>query len=64
MNWHDLATALCLMLVLESVLPAAAPRQWQRALANLTSANPGHLRWFGIGGLLVGAILLQWLRGE
>lgn len=62
MSWQDLGTALALMLVLESLVPAIAPRRWQRTMGLLAQARPHQLRRIGMVGMVVGALLLQWIR--
>lgn len=62
MAWHELATAVGLVLVLEGIGPFLAPARWQRAVATLMTIAPHRLRWVGLGSMLLGAALLQWLR--
>jgi len=53
---RDLASALCLVLVIEGLLLFAAPRSWQRMAERLREVAPQHLRV--IGGVMVGIGIL------
>lgn len=56
--WHELAIAFCLLLVLEGLMPFAAPRQWRAMLATVSQATDGQLRLAGLASMLTGVILL------
>lgn len=56
--WHELAIAFCLLLVLEGLLPFAAPRQWRAMLATVSQADDRQLRLTGLASMLTGVILL------
>ena len=49
---HDLAAALCLVLVLEGLFLFAAPGAWQRMAEQMRQLPPRHLRV--IGGVMIG----------
>ncbi len=53
---HDLAAALCLVLVLEGLFLFAAPRAWQRMAEQMRQLDPRHLRV--IGGVMIGIGIL------
>jgi hypothetical protein len=53
---HDLAAALCLVLVLEGLFLFAAPKAWQRMAERMREFDPRHLRV--IGGVMIGIGLL------
>ena len=55
---HELAVAFCLMLVLEGILPFAAPRLWQRMLLSVSSADERTLRLAGLASMAAGVGLL------
>lgn len=59
---RDLATAFCLMLVFEGILPFLSPARWQQAMALAAQMPPRTLRLFGLGSMLLGAVLLHWVR--
>ncbi len=49
---HQLAAALCLVLVLEGLFLFAAPRAWQRMAEQMRQLEPRQLRV--IGGVMIG----------
>ena len=55
-------TALALVLVLEGILPLAAPRLWRRVFSEMLGLRDGQLRFFGLVCVLVG-LLMVWLFG-
>lgn len=59
----DLGAALCLLLVLEGLLPFANPQGWKNTLRQLTELDDRTLRWIGLGAILLGLIGLRLLRG-
>jgi uncharacterized protein len=54
----SLITALALMLVLEGVLPFAAPRVWREAFQRATELADGQIRFLGLGSMLLGMVVL------
>ncbi len=59
----DLWAALALVLVLEGVLPFLAPVRWKEAVQALAQLADGQLRMIGLGSMVVGLLLLWWVRG-
>jgi uncharacterized protein YjeT (DUF2065 family) len=55
--------ALALMLVLEGVLPFLAPNLWRDTFRRITQMSDGQIRFVGLSSMLVGLLLLLWLRG-
>ena len=53
---HDLAAALCLVLVFEGLFLFAAPNAWQRMAEQMRQMQPRHLRI--IGGVMIGVGVL------
>lgn len=56
---HDLAAALCLVLVLEGLMLFAAPRGWQRMAAEAQKLPPRTLRLIGAAAIAIGLIALR-----
>lgn len=52
MMGHQIAAALCLVLVLEGLFLFAAPRAWQRMAEQMRQLEPRQLRV--IGGVMIG----------
>jgi uncharacterized protein len=60
--WQELSIALCLLLVLEGILPFLCPRQWREALAQLIRLSDRQLRLMGLASMLLGTTFLYWLH--
>ncbi|MGB0129086.1 MAG: DUF2065 domain-containing protein [Rhodocyclaceae bacterium] len=54
----SLLTALALMLVLEGLLPFAAPKIWRDTFQRATELADGQIRFLGLGSMLLGMVLL------
>jgi uncharacterized protein len=53
-----LLLALGLMLVLEGLLPFAAPRLWRETFRRVTELADGQLRFIGLTSMVIGVVLL------
>jgi len=62
MGWQDLATALCLMLVIEGILPFLYPRRWREMVAMLAEVDDRTMRVIGLVSMLLGTGLLYLVR--
>jgi uncharacterized protein YjeT (DUF2065 family) len=51
-------TALALVLVLEGLLPFAAPRLWRTTFLRLTQLSDGQLRFVGLIAIAIGLMAL------
>ena len=51
-------TALALLLILEGLLPFAAPRVWREGFRHLTELSDGQLRFVGMMSVSVGLLAL------
>lgn len=56
--WEDLARALCLMFVIEGMVPFLYPARWRRLIAALAEVSDRQLRMAGLASMLVGVALL------
>ncbi|WP_018953105.1 DUF2065 domain-containing protein [Thioalkalivibrio sulfidiphilus] len=63
MLWNDLLAALALLLVLEGLMPFLNPAGLKRALLQVAELPDSVLRGFGLVSMVLGALLLWWLRG-
>ena len=54
----SLWTAFALVLVIEGVLPFAAPRIWRDAFRRVIELSDGQLRFIGLASIAVGIIAL------
>lgn len=60
--WQELGIAVCLVLVLEGILPFLYPRQWKSIVIQAASLPDRQLRVAGLISMMLGTILLYWLR--
>lgn len=63
MLWNDLLAALALLLVLEGLMPFLNPAGLKRALLQVAELPDSVLRGFGLVSMVLGVLLLWWLRG-
>jgi uncharacterized protein YjeT (DUF2065 family) len=54
--------ALALMLILEGVLPFLAPNLWRDTFRRITQMTDGQIRFVGLSSMIVGLLLLLWVR--
>lgn len=62
MQWRDLLTGLCLVLVFEGVVPFLAPHRWKEAMRQISSVDDNVLRGVGLASMAVGVALLYIVR--
>ena len=60
--WREIATALCLMLIFEGIVPFLDPRGWQRTLVRVAQVHPGAVRMLALASMAIGLLLLHWIR--
>ena len=60
--WRDLGTALCLLLVIEGMLPFLSPRGWKSGVRQALALDDRSLRVVGLSAMLCGAGLLYLIR--
>lgn len=60
--WTDLGVAMCLVLVIEGIMPFAAPRRWRQMVLSVAQADDRTLRLVGFASMAVGATLLYVIR--
>lgn len=56
--WQEIAIALCLMMVLEGMLPFISPRSWRQVVHMIDNMDDNWMRLIGLGSMLTGTILL------
>jgi len=61
MTLDDLWVALCLLLVIEGMMPFLYPEKWQNWLRQVVEEEPSVLRWVGFAMMISGSLLLVWL---
>lgn len=60
--WQSLATALCLVLVIEGLMPFLAPGRWKRMLTAVIQISDSQLRIIGLCSMVIGTFLLYLVR--
>lgn len=53
-----LGLAIALMLILEGLLPLAAPARWREIFRRVAELSDGQIRFFGLASVGAGLILL------
>lgn len=56
--WYDLGVAVCLVLVIEGVIPFLYPRRWKELVAMLATIDDRSMRLMGLGSMLIGTLSL------
>ena len=56
--WHDLGVALCLVLVIEGILPFLYPGRWKEMVAVIAEIDDKTMRIVGFVSMVTGTGLL------
>lgn len=56
--WHELGVALCLVLVIEGIIPFLYPRRWREMVMMLAEIDDRTMRIVGLASMVVGTGLL------
>ncbi|UCE30637.1 MAG: DUF2065 domain-containing protein [Burkholderiales bacterium] len=59
---ESLLAAIGLVLIIEGIMPLAAPAQWRATVERIASLRDGQLRFVGLGAVLAGIVLLVLVR--
>ena len=59
---QDFLAAMCLVLVLEGILPFLMPGRWREMMLSLTQVDERSIRLIGFGSMLLGAGLLYCVK--
>ncbi len=62
MGAGELVMAFGLMLILEGLMPFAAPATWREAFRRAIEMRDGQLRFVGAASMLVGLVLVLFAR--
>lgn len=58
LDWSQLLRALALVMVIEGLMPFAAPARWRRMLFAVAQMREGGMRIFGLASMAAGLLLL------
>ena len=56
--WHDIAVALCLVFVIEGMMPFINPGQWRKMVFNVAQMDDRSMRIMGLVSMVIGIGLL------
>ena len=56
--WQDILVALCLVFVIEGIMPFVSPRQWRRYLSAVLPLSDHQIRMSGLLSMLLGTAVL------
>jgi len=59
--WDAILIAVALVLIFEGLLPLISPSKWREMFTQLLQLQDGQVRFFGLGTVLLGFLLLAWL---
>ncbi len=59
---QDFLAALCLVLVIEGMLPFMMPGRWRDMVLALAHADERTIRAVGLVSMILGALLLYWVK--
>ena len=62
MAWTEILTALALVLVIEGLLPFAAPGRYRQMVTEIVRLSDNHIRIVGLVVIVVGLALLYVVR--
>jgi uncharacterized protein YjeT (DUF2065 family) len=62
MLWKELAAALCMVLVIEGILPFLSPRRWRSVAAMAVRVDDLTVRMLGLSSMVIGTTLLYFVR--
>ena len=60
--WKEGLIALCLVFVIEGIMPFVSPGQWRQALLLLIQMDDRKIRIMGLASMLIGTALLYLVR--
>jgi uncharacterized protein YjeT (DUF2065 family) len=60
--WKDVAVALCMVLVIEGILPFLSPQRWRAVAEMARRVDDTTVRMLGLSSMLVGTTLLYFVR--
>ena len=62
MAWNDLLAALCLVLIIEGIMPFLNPKAWKATLAKVAMMDDKAIRSVALACMLAGLLGLLWVR--
>jgi hypothetical protein len=59
---NDFWVAVCLMLVLEGMIPFLSPERWRKMVVVIAHMSDKQLRAIGLCSMVLGAVSLYWIK--
>lgn len=56
--WHELGIALCLVLVIEGIIPFLYPKRWKELVKMAAEVDDQSMRLVGLGSMVLGTAIL------
>ncbi|MCZ6459766.1 MAG: DUF2065 domain-containing protein [Gammaproteobacteria bacterium] len=60
--WQDIGIALCLVLVIEGIVPFLYPRRWRALALSLAKVDDRTMRIAGFVSMVLGTLLLYLIK--
>lgn len=60
--WRDLGVAMCLVLIIEGIVPFLYPRRWRHMALALAQVDDRTMRLTGLASMVAGTLLLYLVR--
>lgn len=60
--WQDIGVALCLVLVIEGIVPFLYPRRWRSLAMSLAEIDDRTMRIAGLVSMVLGTLLLYLIK--
>jgi hypothetical protein len=60
--WQELGIALCLVLIIEGIVPFLYPNRWKELVAMAAQVDDRTMRIMGFVSMMLGVVLLQIIR--
>ena len=61
--WHDLLVALCMVVIVEGILPFLSPNTWRKMMLSVAQLDDRSMRVMGLVSMLVGVVMLNLVNG-
>lgn len=59
--WEELGRALCLVFIIEGIIPFLYPGRWRKLVVSLATVSDRQLRIMGLVSMLLGVLVLYLL---
>jgi len=60
--WEQIGIALCLMLIIEGMLPFLYPKRWRQLVESLANTSDQQLRIVGLLSMVIGVGIMLLIR--